>query len=173
MVGAKDEGVRQKRLVFYKNDVGKLEGVLEDFQSIAKAKCTMLIDKDGHMVTCTGSTSSYDTDTVSALVAGSFAATKQMAKLLGEDEFSVMFHQGKKDNIQLSLVGERTILAVIFDEATTVGMVRHYAAKVAERLAAIFDEIANRKGAPSEEEAIDATKFSQEAKGQLDSLFGE
>ena len=42
-----------------------------------------------------------------------------MAKLLGEEEFSIMFHQGKKDNIQLSLVGERTILAIIFDDKTT------------------------------------------------------
>ena len=173
MVGQKDEGLRQKRIVFYKDDVGKIEGLLEDYQNIAKAKCTMLIDKDGHMVTSTGSTSSYDTDTVSALVAGSFAATKQMAKLLGEDEFSVMFHQGKKDNIQLSLVGDRTILAVIFDEATTVGMVRHYAAKVAERLSNLFQEIAARTGPPPAAETIDAAKFSEDAKGQLDSLFGE
>ena len=54
-------------------------------------------------------------DTISALVAGSFAATKEMARLLGEDEFTAMFHQGERDNIQLSLVGDRTLLTILFD----------------------------------------------------------
>ena len=170
MVGAKDEELRRKRLIFYKDDVDSIDGLLNDFLGVAKAKCALLIDKDGHMVTCTGSTSSYDTDTVSALVAGSFAATKQTAKLLGEDEFSVMFHQGKKDSIQLTLVGDRTILAVIFDDATTVGMIRHYAGKLVDRLTRLFTEIAERKGEPKE--AIGAD-FSDEAKGKLDDMFGE
>jgi predicted regulator of Ras-like GTPase activity (Roadblock/LC7/MglB family) len=169
MAGAKDEELRKRRLIFYKDDVVKLEGLLEDFLQVSKAKCAMLIDKDGHMVTGAGTTSSYDTDTVSALVAGSFAATKQMAKLLGEEEFSVMFHQGKKDNIQLTLVGDRTILSVIFDDATTVGMIRHYAAKLAERLAHLFTEIAGRKGEPKETIAAD---FKGEADKKLDDLFG-
>jgi predicted regulator of Ras-like GTPase activity (Roadblock/LC7/MglB family) len=170
MATSRDEQLRQKRLVFYKDDIDKIEGLLEDFLRVGKAKCAMLIDKDGHMVTGVGSTSSYDTDTVSALVAGSFAATKQMAKLLGEEEFSVMFHQGKKDSIQLSMVGERTILACIFDESTTVGMIRHYAVKVADRLTQLFNEIAARKGEPKE--AIGAD-YSDEAKGKLDTLFGQ
>ena len=107
-------------------------------------------------------------DTISALVAGSFAATKQMAKLLGEEEFSIMFHQGKKDNIQLSLVGERTILAVIFDDSTTLGMVRLYASQIASKLAELFGEISDRK---SEGEKI-SQDFGQAAKGKLDDIFG-
>lgn len=170
MAGTQDEKIRQRRLVFYKDDVDRIEAHLSNFLSIAKAKCSLLIDKDGHLVTGSGSTSSYDTDTVSALVAGSFAATKQMAKLLGEEEFSVMFHQGKKDNIQLTLVGDRTILAVIFDGATTLGMIRHYATKLAERLAQVFDEIAERKGEPTEKLSAG---FGDEAKGKLEAMFGE
>jgi len=45
------------------------------------------------MVTCCGDTKSIDHQTISALVAGSYAATREMAKLLGEVEFSVLFHQ--------------------------------------------------------------------------------
>jgi predicted regulator of Ras-like GTPase activity (Roadblock/LC7/MglB family) len=107
-------------------------------------------------------------DTISALVAGSFAATKQMAKLLGEEEFSIMFHQGRKDNIQLSLVGERTILAIIFDDKTTLGMVRLYASQVSSKLASLFDEIAARK---TEAESI-SKDFSSQAKSKLDDVFG-
>jgi predicted regulator of Ras-like GTPase activity (Roadblock/LC7/MglB family) len=135
---------------------------------VSEAKCALLIDKDGHLVTGQGHTATYDVDTVSALVAGSFAATRQMAKLMGEEEFSVMFHQGKKDNIQLSLVGDRTILAVIFDDRTTVGMVRHYANQVAAKLAGLFQ----KHQESSTPDQIDKN-FSQAAKGRLDDLFGK
>ena len=168
MVGKQDEGLRSSRLVFYKEDIEKIEKILGQFLKSANAKCALLVDKDGHLVTKQGDSGTYDMDTISALVAGSFAATKQMAKLLGEEEFSIMFHQGKKDNIQLSLVGERTILAVIFDDKTTLGMVRLYASQVSSKLAELFSEIADRK---SEGEKI-SQEFGQAAKGKLDDIFG-
>ena len=167
-MGKQDEGLRSSRLVFYKEDIERIEKVLGQFLKSANAKCSLLVDKDGHLVTKQGESSSYDMDTISALVAGSFAATKQMAKLLGEEEFSVMFHQGKKDNIQLSVVGDRTILAVIFDDRTTLGMVRLYASQVSSKLAQVFDGISERK---SEGEKI-SLDFGNAAKGKLDDLFG-
>lgn len=107
--------------------------------------------------------------TISALVAGSFAATREMAKLLGEDEFSVLFHQGKKDSIQLSLIGERTLLATIFDERTTIGMVRLYAKEATSKLMGIFGEIDNRIDDGSQME--DLVDYTEEAKDHLDDFF--
>lgn len=121
------------------------------------------------MVTKVGSTGDIDLQSVSALVAGSYAATREMARLLGEDEFSVLFHQGKRDSIQLTLVGERTILATVFDERTTIGMVRLYATEASEKLAKIFEGILTRP--PREDE--DLQNFSQNAKGALDFFFVE
>ena len=167
-MGKADESLRSTRLVFYKEDIERIAKTLITFLKNANARCVLLVDKDGHLVTKEGESSTYDMDTISALVAGSFAATKQMAKLLGEEEFSIMFHQGKKDNIQLSLVGERTILAVIFDDKTTLGMVRLYASQVSSKLAELFTEIAERK---SEGEKI-SQEFGQAAKGKLDDIFG-
>ena len=167
-MGKADESLRSTRLVFYKEDIEKIAKVLNTFLKNANARCVLLVDKDGHLVTKEGESSTYDMDTISALVAGSFAATKQMAKLLGEEEFSIMFHQGKKDNIQLSLVGERTILAVIFDDKTTLGMVRLYASQVSSKLGELFNDISERK---SEGEKI-SQEFGQAAKGKLDDIFG-
>jgi len=167
-MGKADESLRTTRLVFYKEDIERIAKTLITFLKNANARCVLLVDKDGHLVTKEGESSTYDMDTISALVAGSFAATKQMAKLLGEEEFSIMFHQGKKDNIQLSLVGDRTILAVIFDDKTTLGMVRLYASQVSSKLADVFTDIAERK---SEGEKI-SQEFGQAAKGKLDDIFG-
>ena len=117
-----------------------------------------------------GVTRSFDMDTISALVAGSFAATKEMARVLGEDEFSILFHQGKTDNIQLSLVGDRTLLTVIFDDSTTIGMVRLYANETAKRLMEVFDRARSHQDAPPGEKIDDA--FSATAKNRLDDVLG-
>ena len=164
--------LRETRLIFYQDLIRDVNRLLREFLKLSNAKCAMLIDKEGHMVTRQGVTRDLDMDTISALVAGSFAATKEMARVLGEDEFSVLFHQGKTDNIQLSIVGDRTLLTIIFDEATTVGMVRLYAAETAKRLVELFDrherEI-KQKGAPPEELQ---QGFAASAKDKLDDLFG-
>jgi predicted regulator of Ras-like GTPase activity (Roadblock/LC7/MglB family) len=142
-----DEKLRDSRLVFYKEDIDKIDKMLEEMLRLSKAKCALLIDKDGHLVTKAGGSSSYDTDTIAALVAGSFAATKEMARILGEEEFSVLFHQGKKDNIHLTLVGNRTLLAIIFDDKTTVGMVRLYSNEVTKKMVQVFTD-AGKKTTP-------------------------
>src|SRR5512140_3862413 len=119
--------MRQDRLVFYEKDVEESNNILSDVLDRSQAKCALLIDKDGHPVTKKGFTKSFNTDSIGALVAGSFAATRQVAQLLGETEFSVLFHQGKNENIHIGLVAERALVVVIFDDRTTLGMVRLYA----------------------------------------------
>ena len=167
--------LRHNRLVFYEGLIRDVNKVLREFLKLSGAKCAFLIDLEGHMVTRQGATNDIDVDTISALAAGSFAATKEMARLLGEDEFSVLFHQGKIDNIQLSLVANRTLLTVIFDDSTTVGMVRLYAAQTSKRLTELFEkEDADRaSGANSGVPDPDLSDgFVGSAKDKLDDLFG-
>lgn len=164
-----DGVLKDRRLIFYERDVEEIDKVLEEFLRLSESRCALLIDKEGHLVTRKGLTASLDMDTISALVAGSFAATKEMARLLGEEEFSVLFHQGKKDNIQLTLIGERTLLAVIFDDRTTVGMVRLYATEASAKLVKVFERVEKINT-----NDVELPHFNKE-EGQeaLDRLFGE
>jgi predicted regulator of Ras-like GTPase activity (Roadblock/LC7/MglB family) len=162
--------IRETRLVFYKDDIDRINAVLKEFLSLSDSKANILIDKEGHMVTKAGSIEDFDMQAVAALVAGSYAATREMARLLGEEEFSVLFHQGKKDNIQLTLIGDRTILATVFDERTTIGMVRLYAKEASIKLGRIFDDIKGRAVADGN---ILGTEFSESAQSHLDNFFAE
>ena len=164
------DNIREKRLVFYKDDIDKINTVLKEFLNLSDSKCNILIDKEGHMVTKAGTTDDFDMQAVAALVAGSYAATREMARLLGEDEFSVLFHQGKQDNVQLTLVGERTLLATVFDERTTIGMVRLYAKEATEKLLEVFAGIDERgsDGGPGLDD-----EYSQSAQDQLETFFAE
>lgn len=162
-----NERLRHDRLTFYKDDVDKIDKLLAEFLRLSGAKCALLIDKEGHLVTKRGELRTIDIDTISALVAGSFAATKEMARLLGEEEFTAMFHQGERDNIQLSLVGDRTLLTILFDDRTTVGMVRLYANETARKLAEIYAETRTRK---DDDPGLGA-QYGDDAKKTLDKLF--
>lgn len=172
---ATDKSLRDTRLVFYREDVDSINAILDAFLKQSAAKCAMLVDKDGHMVTHRGATQRIDVDTISALVAGSFAATREMAKLLGEEEFSALFHQGKSDNIQLSLVGDRALLTAIFDDQTTVGMVRLYAAEAAKRLATVFKKKSAEAAADRSERPVvePDPAFRKSTATALDDLFGK
>ncbi len=161
---------KASRLIFYKNDVDQIDKLIDEFIKKTESKFVILIDKDGHLVTKRGQTIGFDPETLSALVAGSFAATREMAKLLGETEFSVLFHKGKRDHIHLSLVGNRAILATVFDGKTTVGMVQLYNKEVSEKIAKIFEH--SQKNPRPDDEKID-DNFGTNAKEKLDEFFGE
>jgi predicted regulator of Ras-like GTPase activity (Roadblock/LC7/MglB family) len=134
-------------LILYEEEIAKIDALLTKMLKGAEAKCALLVDKDGHLITRQGFTHSLDTTALAALLAGSFASTKEIARLVGEPEFSVLFHQGKKDHIHMSIVGERSILVVIFDDRTTIGMVRLYAKETALELAKAFEQIKTKPGA--------------------------
>ncbi|MCJ7508755.1 MAG: roadblock/LC7 domain-containing protein [candidate division Zixibacteria bacterium] len=155
-------------LIIHKQELEQIEKAMVHLLKTAEAKCALLVDKDGHLITRQGFTHSLDTTALAALLAGSFASTREIARLVGEPEFSVLFHQGKKDHIHISLVGERGILAVIFDDRTTIGMVRLYAREIGEELANILSK-AQDEGRVEEEE-IDS-EFTSSAENKLDDIF--
>ena len=166
--------MRQDDLVIYEEQIEQIEKTLRRLIKDAQAKCVLLVDKDGHLITRQGFTQTLDTTALAALLAGSFASTREIARLVGEPEFSVLFHQGKKDHIHISLVGERTILAVIFDDRTTIGMVRLYAKEVSENLNQILssgksEDNTVRSGNKSE---LD-TEFSTSVETRLDDIFSD
>lgn len=152
--------------VLYAEQIEQINTALLRVLKKAEAKCALLVDKDGHMVTRQGFTQSLDTTALAALLAGSFASTREIARLVGEPEFSVLFHQGKKDHIHISLVGERNILAIVFDDRTTIGMVRLYAKEVSDRIRDIIS------ASPESDSAI-GREFSESADERLDDMFTE
>ncbi|PJA29017.1 MAG: dynein regulation protein LC7 [candidate division Zixibacteria bacterium CG_4_9_14_3_um_filter_46_8] len=158
--------MRQENQVFYEGDIKQIDKLLAKLITEAEAKCALLVDKDGRMVTRQGFTNTIDTTALGALLAGSFASTKEIARLVGEPEFTVLFHQGKKDHIHINIVGERHILVVIFDDRTTIGMVRLYAKEVTAKFLEIFEH-------PAQEQVQDKVdrEFTSLAENKLNDIF--
>jgi predicted regulator of Ras-like GTPase activity (Roadblock/LC7/MglB family) len=163
-----DQKLRSERLVFYEKDVQRIDEEIDGLLELSGSRCAFLIDKDGHLVTRRGDAVQSSLESIAALVAGSFAATREMARLLGQDEFTTLFHQGERESIQINLVGERALLAMVFDQRTNLGMVRYYAVESVRRLTEILNEIDHREAAPSSGLSSD---FSSSAAAALDKLF--
>jgi len=163
-----DQKLRSERLVFYEKDVQRIDEEIDGLLELSGSRCAFLIDRDGHLVTRRGDAVQNSLESISALVAGSFAATREMARLLGEDEFSTLFHQGERESIQISLVGERALLAMVFDQRTNLGLVRYYAVESVRRLTGILNEIDKRE--PTAQSGL-SSDFSASATAALDRLF--
>lgn len=156
----------KKPLVLTEEAMERINKTLVALLKQSDAKCAILVDQDGKCVAKKGFTKTIDTDALSALIAGAFSSTRAMAKLVGERDFSVLFHQGDKDHIHNVLVDDDTILTVIFDDRTTIGLVRLYSKDTAQTLKDILSQI---RLSGEEEEGVD---ISKEANDRLDDLFG-
>jgi predicted regulator of Ras-like GTPase activity (Roadblock/LC7/MglB family) len=159
----------QEQQVLYEDQIKQIDNALTRIIKESEAKCALLVDKDGHLITRQGFTHTLDTTALAALLAGSFASTKEIARLVGEPEFSVLFHQGKRDHIHISLIGERTILVVIFDDRTTIGMIRLYAKEVGDSLKGILESKPEHAGSSVEL----GDDFTDSADEKLDDIFKE
>ncbi len=166
-----NEQLRSTRLEFYEEDIDEINGILSDFLEASQAKCILMVDREGHLVTKKGFTKSFDTTSLSALVAASFASTKAMAEVLGEAEFMVLSHQGTAEHIHIALVGPRALLVIVFDDRTTLGMVRLYSKEVTGRVveALARAEERNKTRAPQRLQA----DFEEAAEKRLADFFGE
>lgn len=100
----------------------------------------LLIDMAGHIVAnYDHGNSGFDVYALAALAAGSFAAVKAMATVVGEDEFSLLFHKGKKENIHFSRVGEKYLLVTIFGNNMSLGLLRLNVNEVIEKIKKILE----------------------------------
>ena len=131
-------------LVMYDEEFKLIDAELQRLMAQSNAKVVFLVDKNGQLIAATGETENLDTTSLASLTAGNIAATGGLAKLLGEKEFSILFHEGEKDNMHISLVGDRVILVVIFDARTSLGLVRLRVKRTSESLVRIFEEISRK-----------------------------
>jgi predicted regulator of Ras-like GTPase activity (Roadblock/LC7/MglB family) len=142
---------------------------LEELCRETKAVSVLLIDKAGQLITSAGNVSSIDIPSFATLSAADFAATSNLADLIGEHDFSTLFHQGVQKSIYVSLIADKVILAVIFTKETTLGLVRIKVKKTAEKLGSMFEKIFQTL--ESEYSGAVDDEFISEAETELDSLF--
>ncbi|HXX56981.1 MAG TPA: roadblock/LC7 domain-containing protein [Thermodesulfovibrionales bacterium] len=161
----------ESNLVMYEGEFRRIDEELRKLYQQTNAKVLFLIDKNGQLIASAGDTYNLDTTALASLTAGNIAATGGIARLLGEREFTVLFHEGDTDNIHITLIGQRVILVVIFDQRSSLGLVRLRVKKSSEAIAKIFEEIAAKADREKSEGRLDESPFAEISDEDIDNLF--
>lgn len=160
----------QSPFVMYDEELKSINTVIERLRRESNSRVIFLVDKNGQLISSVGETSHLDTTSLASLTAGNIAATGGLAKLIGEKEFSILFHEGEKDNLHISIVGGRVILVVIFDHRSSLGLVRLRVKRASQELDEIFAGLA-RKTADAEKSGGMSSPFAEITDDDIDNLF--
>ena len=158
-------------LVMYEEEFRKIDEELQKLYHQTNAMVVFLVDKNGQLIASAGDTREIDTTSLASLTAGNIAATGGIARLLGEKEFTILFHEGEKENIHISLIGQRVILVVIFDKRSSLGLVRLRVKKASEALVSIFNEITDKAEHEKIGGRLDESPFAEISDEDIDNLF--
>jgi predicted regulator of Ras-like GTPase activity (Roadblock/LC7/MglB family) len=154
---------------FREEDAERIGALLNSLLREANARTALLVDRSGQMLATVGEEPRFDPVAFASLTAADFSANDQLARMLGEQEFGALFHQGEKDSLYLADVARRVILVVLFDNRTTLGLVKLRVRGVVEALTALFTAMFARDA--SGERRVE-TGFVGEAEDEIDKLFG-
>jgi predicted regulator of Ras-like GTPase activity (Roadblock/LC7/MglB family) len=158
------------QLVMYDEDYRKILTVIQKLVRDANAKGIFVVDRNGQLIGEAGEMRGIDTTSLASLTAGCIAATGGLAKIVGEEEFPIHFHQGQRDNLHITLVAKRIILVVVFDDRSSLGLVRLRVKKAGLELAKIFEQIQKRSEQAEAGGGGDAP-FSEITDEDIDNLF--
>ncbi len=141
--------------VMFEEDFEAIQHVCDKLFTEANAKVVFIVDKNGQPIAASGELEELDITSLATLTAGNIAATGGMASLLAEKEFSTQFHEGENANIHIQIVGQRVILVVIFDQRSSLGLVRLRVRKTSEELSGIFDRLVAKAKTPGVASPLD------------------
>lgn len=129
---------------FTESDYTAIAQVLQRFLFESSARCALVVDRSGQLITTAGDRPTFDVTAFATLTAADFSANDQLARLIGERDFNTLFHQGERESMLLADVGRRVILVVLFDNRTTLGMVRLKMKSTVDELARLFERMFTR-----------------------------
>lgn len=147
----------------------QIKALLARLRLDASARLVALVDKDGQQIAVHGELAELDTTSLASLVAGNVAATGGMAKLIGEREFPTLSHEGERESIHISVIG-RVLLVVVFDDRSSLGLVKLRSKQISQELAQAFADVER----DSESSAANGSlPFGEITDEEIDSLFSQ
>ena len=156
------------QMVMYEEELEQISQVCERLHRDANATTVLVIDKNGQTIATAGEIEDLDVTSLSSLTAGNVAATGGIANLLSEREFAGQFHEGERTNVHISIVAGRVIMVVLFDERSSLGLVRLRVRRASKELTEILDELARKNEAQNE-----PSVFAEITDDDIDNLFND
>ena len=155
-------------LVMYEEELNQILRICDTLHKDSNAKAVLVIDKNGQAIAQAGEVEQLDVTSLSSLTAGNVAATGGIAQLLSEKEFAGQFHEGERTNVHISIVAQRLILVVLFDERSSLGLVRLRVRKAAVELTSVIETLVKKSESSSQ-----PSVFAEITDADIDNLFND
>jgi len=121
--------------------IERIDTILTDKLIKLGVDCVIVIDMAGNIITAKDNgESKYDVYSFAALAVGNFATVDAMAKLVGEEEFSLLFHKGQESSIHFSKIDEELLLISMFGQEISLGFLRLNVVDVIEKIKKLWDK---------------------------------
>ena len=156
------------QLVMYEEELQQILRICETLHKDSNAKAVLVIDKNGQAIAQAGEVEQLDVTSLSSLTAGNVAATGGIAQLLSEKEFAGQFHEGERTNVHISIVAQRLILVVLFDERSSLGLVRLRVRKASTELTSVIEQLVKKSESSSQ-----PSVFAEITDADIDNLFND
>ena len=153
---------------FTEDDFGAIQKSLQKFLNDSNARCALLVDRSGQLVATVGEQPRFDPTAFATLTAADFSANDQLARLIGETEFNSLFHQGEQESMYLADIARRVILVILFDNRTTLGLVRLKVKQTVDELTKLFAQMFQRAQAGEQKEQPNILAGAED---EIDKLF--
>lgn len=157
----------------YEEDYWAINSLLNELLENSNSETVMLIDKTGQLIASVGAEPQFDLTSFASLCAADFEANSQMATLIGEKDFSTLYHQGVDESIYLARVETNVILVVLFDRRTTLGLVRLRVKKAVDSLNSVLKRLYEKLEYQNEEYSEFDEDFASQVDQEIDSLFSD
>ncbi|HUV37601.1 MAG TPA: roadblock/LC7 domain-containing protein [Patescibacteria group bacterium] len=157
----------------FEEDYWAINTTIQELLRNSNSKSIMLLDKTGQMISSVGAEPQFDLHSFASLCAADFEANAQLAELIGERDFSTLYHQGSNESMYLARVEQNIILVILFDKKTTLGLVRLRTKKAVDNLSTVIRRLYEKLEYENEEmtQTQFDEEFAAEAELEIDSLF--
>ena len=157
----------------FEEDYWSINNVLDDLLASSQASNIILIDRTGQLITQCGPDVDFDLTSFASLCAADFEANAALAELIGEDDFSTLYHQGARESMYLAKIERGVVLTVIFGQETTLGLVRLRVKRAVDELDNIIEGLYEKLKYRNEEYDTFDNDFAEGVEAEIDNLFAD
>jgi predicted regulator of Ras-like GTPase activity (Roadblock/LC7/MglB family) len=122
----------------------EIKGLLVRLLRDGQSNSAILMDQAGQIIAFQGESGGSERDQLGALIAGVFASSREVARILGEHDFHSFVHEGANENVFTESIGGRWLLAVIFGQSAGLELVKRHSSRTAIELNNVFERTLER-----------------------------
>lgn len=161
----------QENFIIYNEEYILIKDILQKLKINTSAKVVFITDSEGHCIASSGEMDDVNLNSISSLIAGSVAAINSIAQMLKIESFSAILNESSKESLHISLINDRTMLVVIFDNTSNLGLVRFRVRSSLEQLTKVFQII--YKKLKTIDKMPGGSPFEGVSDEDIDRIFGD